>query len=116
MPRPATVVVSPKATEAISTAPSRTNTKAIQIDPRYASPFNNRGVEKKKKGDLDSAIADYTRAIEIDPGAAGIYNNRGVAKWDKGDLDGSRIDFAKASEIRPPGLWAKHLRNERWTE
>ena len=43
-------------------------TKAIAIDPNDAVAYNDRGVAYEKKGDLDSALADYTKAIEIDPG------------------------------------------------
>lgn len=42
-------------------------TKAIEIDPRYAFAYNNRGLAWGKKGEYDKAIADYTKAKEVNP-------------------------------------------------
>jgi hypothetical protein len=40
-------------------------TKAIEINPRYASAYYTRSIAWGKKGNSDRAIADYTKAIEI---------------------------------------------------
>jgi tetratricopeptide (TPR) repeat protein len=66
-----------------------------------ATEFNDRGVAKWRKGDLDGAIADYNRAVELDPKYAAAYYNRGVAKWQKGDLDGAFGDCNRAVELDP---------------
>ncbi len=63
--------------------------------------YNNRGIAKKHKGDLDGAIADYDRAIQINPKYDSAYNNRGSAKQDKGDLDGAIADYDRAIQINP---------------
>jgi len=42
-------------------------TKAIELDPRHAWAYRNRGVAYERKGLYDQAIADYTKALEIDP-------------------------------------------------
>ena len=61
--------------------------KAIEIDPKNALPYNDRGVAYRGKGDYDPTIADYTKAIEIDPKYALAYCNRGAAYADKGEYD-----------------------------
>ena len=53
--------------------------KAIEIDPKLAGAYTNRGVAYKNLGEYQKAIDDYSKAIEIDPKLASAYNNRGVA-------------------------------------
>ena len=40
--------------------PLLTIPEAIRLNPEDAAAYNNRGIIKKKRGDLDGAIADYT--------------------------------------------------------
>ena len=40
--------------------------RAIELNPKYASAYYNRGNAKEAKGDLDGAIADFKRATEVD--------------------------------------------------
>jgi Flp pilus assembly protein TadD len=51
------------------TAPQR----AVPANPTSADDFNERGLAKIAKSDLDGAIADFTRAIELDPKQAAVY-------------------------------------------
>jgi len=53
--------------------------KAIEIDPKNATAYYNRGVAYDTLGQWDKAIADYSRAIEIDPKYAKAYSNRNNA-------------------------------------
>ena len=39
----------------------------------------NRGILKLRKGDVDSAVADFDRAIGLDPAEAEAYLNKGMA-------------------------------------
>ena len=66
-----------------------------------AGTYNDRGIAKRKKGDLDGAIADFTKAIELKPNYAEAYANRGNAKQAKGDLDGAIADSTNAIELKP---------------
>jgi tetratricopeptide (TPR) repeat protein len=59
-------------------------TRAIKIEPEYASPYINRGNTYAKLNNYNAAIADYTSAIRIDPELAIAYNNRGIAKANAG--------------------------------
>lgn len=61
--------------------------------------FTSRGVERKRKGDLDGAIADYTEALKINPRDLFAYNNRGNTRRDKGDLEGAVADYDAALQV-----------------
>ena len=58
-------------------------TKAIDINPKIAELYFNRGATKGRKFDMDGAIADYDKAIELYPDYKEAYANRGVAKINK---------------------------------
>ena len=72
-----------------------------QIKPDDAYAYNSRGNACFGKGDLDTAIADYTEAIRIKPDDARVYCNRGEAHAKKGDLDKAIADFTKAIQFDP---------------
>jgi Flp pilus assembly protein TadD len=63
--------------------------------------YNNRGLTKSRKGNLDGALADYNRAIELSPTTAGPYINRGILKKKLGDTKGSSADFSRAVQLNP---------------
>ena len=42
-------------------------TKAIEINPKEAKAYHNRGMAKDLLRDYQGAISDYTKAIEINP-------------------------------------------------
>ena len=75
--------------------------QAIELDPRNAKAYRNRGNARRAKGDLDGAIEDYDQAIEIDPRNARYHNNRGNLRRAKGDLDGAIEDYDRAIQIDP---------------
>jgi len=54
--------------------------RVIDLTPRQAEAYSNRGSAKRAKGELDGAIADFNKAIESDPKQASAYNNRGAIK------------------------------------
>jgi tetratricopeptide (TPR) repeat protein len=76
-------------------------TKAIEINPKYAEAYNERGVVYDDKDQYALAIRDYTKAIEINPKFAIAYNNRGGVYDDKGHYDQAISDYTKAIEINP---------------
>ena len=77
--------------------------KALEINPRYAAAYNNRGVAYAKgKGQYDKAISDYNKAIEINPGLAEAYDNRGITYKEKACSDWERacqLGLCKAYEV-----------------
>ena len=68
--------------------------------PKTAEDYNNRGLERQNRGDLDGAIADYTKTIELDPTHALAYANRGVVKALLKKPDAS-ADFEAAFRLNP---------------
>src|SRR5262252_2955447 len=71
---------------------------------KTAEDYNNRGLEKQGKGDLDGAIEDYTAALAMKarPSTlAAAYNNRANARTSKNDLAGAVADYSKAIELEP---------------
>jgi tetratricopeptide (TPR) repeat protein len=41
--------------------------RAIQLNPRYAKAYKNRGIAYKYKGQTDRAIADFQTTLKLDP-------------------------------------------------
>jgi tetratricopeptide (TPR) repeat protein len=74
---------------------------ALEINPRTAQAYNNRGIAWGKKGDLDQAISDFTVALEINPRYAQAYINRGITWAETGDLERGLIDARKALSLEP---------------
>ncbi len=49
---------------------------AIALNPRSSAALNNRGLSKRRMGDEQGAMDDYTAALEIDPGYHEARANR----------------------------------------
>ncbi len=84
--------------------------RAIEINPRHADAYNNRGLAYVNKGQYDHAISDFNKAIEINPKNAAAYNNRGYAYVNKGQYDRAISDYTKAIEINPKNVAAYYNR------
>jgi tetratricopeptide (TPR) repeat protein len=76
-------------------------TKAIQIDPQYASAWNSRGVAWREKEDYRKAIQDYDEALRIDRRYAEAYGNRGFALRRLGDYAPAIADYEQAIRLAP---------------
>jgi tetratricopeptide (TPR) repeat protein len=76
-------------------------TKAIELDPKFANAYNNRGIMHGRKGEMDKAIADYTSAIGANPKFTWPYNNRALAYARLGDVDKALADYEKVLELDP---------------
>jgi tetratricopeptide (TPR) repeat protein len=66
-----------------------------------AKLLTNRGVELKRQGKLDAAIADYNGAIVLNPKDMFSFNNRGNALRDRGDLQAAIADYTEAIRLDP---------------
>jgi Flp pilus assembly protein TadD len=74
--------------------------KALEINPRYAEAYNNRGiVYAKGKGQNDKAISDFIKAIEINPELADFYDNRGITYERLGDKEKACSDWKWACQL-----------------
>ena len=63
------------------------------MDPNAADTYRNRAFARRKNGDSDGALADYTAAIRLNPTAAAAYYNRAIIRRENGDLEGAWADF-----------------------
>lgn len=75
--------------------------QAIQVDPKFAPAYQNRGFALSLQNNLDAAISDYNQAIQLDPKNVDAYYNRGTAKGQQGDFDGAIADFNQVLQLRP---------------
>ena len=73
--------------------------RAIDLDPKNAVAYGNRGVAYDIKGHTDQAIVDLNKAIELKPDDAVVYYNHGIVCQGKGDLDLAIKDYTKAIEL-----------------
>ena len=63
-------------------------TRAIELDPNYASAYSARGVVKDRKGDLKGVLADFNQASELEPKYATAYVERAEIKIARTDYPG----------------------------
>lgn len=66
-----------------------------------AADWIDRGLAKKKAGNLPGAIADYTQALQLQPHFAEAYNHRGIARAASGDHPGAIADYTQALQLQP---------------
>ena len=74
-------------------------TKSIELNPQYATAYNNRGRSRSKDGDYTRAIQDCTSAIELSSNYALAYCNRGEAWLHLGDWEKAKADLTAAKEM-----------------
>ncbi len=70
-------------------------------DQLSAINYRIRASAQEKKGDYESAIADYSEAIRLDPKHAPYYLARGNAQEKKGDYESAIADYSKAIRLDP---------------
>ncbi len=73
--------------------------KAIEMDPRSAAAYNNRGIVYDDLEQYEKAIEDYNKAIELNLHYAAAYNNRGVAYDNLKQYERAIEDYNKAIEL-----------------
>ena len=75
--------------------------QAIELNPKYARAYHNRGSAWGNKGDLDRAIADYDQAIRLDPKEPKAWYHRGMAWEMKRNLQAALADFKMYAQLAP---------------
>ena len=83
-------------------------TKAVELNPRFAEAYSNRGLLFQKQGIIDLAHQDFTKAITIDPLDGIYYFNRANIYFLRGQITLAVADYSRAIEIFP--RWAEPLR------
>jgi tetratricopeptide (TPR) repeat protein len=84
--------------------------QAIQIDPKDAESYNNRGSTYTLKGQYKEAISDFDKAIKLNPRYAKAYYNRGLAYYYLENYLKAVTDLALAIELNPKDAEAYHNR------
>jgi len=80
--------------------------EALKLRPHFPRALLDRGLLRRRQGDVDGAIADCTDALRVAPGLAEAHLNRANARQDRGDLDAAIADCTEAIRINPRLLWA----------
>ena len=73
-------------------------TEAVELNPRAAAAYVNRGVAYESTGDLDRALRDYGKALGLEPKPE-AYHNRGNVHFKRGEYDRAVRDYGKALEL-----------------
>ncbi len=84
--------------------------RAIELDPRNAVAYYNRGHAKWVRKDTAAALADCSRAIELDPKCPEAYFERGTLRGRIKDSDGAIADLTRAIELKPDYVLAYYNR------
>ena len=66
-----------------------------------AAAYNNRGLARKERGDLDGALADFEKAVALNPNDAATYANRGLAHHALGNMEAAIADYDLALHLSP---------------
>jgi len=77
--------------------------KAIELNPKDAEAYYNRGTAKGSLGDRIGSMKDFNKAIELKPKYSQAYYSRGFLKNKLGDHTGAMKDFNKVVTLDPKG-------------
>src|SRR5947207_7996869 len=69
--------------------------RIINLAPRFAPAYVERGLLVQELGNPDKALADYEAALQIDPQYGLAYYGRAWVKVNKGDYEGALLDAKK---------------------
>jgi len=86
--------------------------KAIELNPKYAAAYADRGQAYRELGNYNQALADSNKAIELDQKNPFFHLYRGNTYDGLGNYDQAIVDFNKAIEINPKYVGAYHSRGE----
>lgn len=90
--------------------------KAIELNPKDAASYLNRGRAYSGKKNYDLAILDYNKTIELNPQDSTAYFNRADVYEKKGNMQQAIGDYQKAVELdagnEPAKNNLKRLQNE----
>jgi tetratricopeptide (TPR) repeat protein len=81
--------------------------KAIQANPELVDAYNNRGIDRRKRGNFEGAIADFSEVIRLRPEEARGYYNRATTYRISGKPQEAIADYDPA--IRHAGGRAEEI-------
>jgi tetratricopeptide (TPR) repeat protein len=74
--------------------------EGVHDGANVAGLYNNRGVAKAVKGDLDSAIKDFDAALDNYPNSIDALKNRGLVRKQQREYNNAINDFTRALQIK----------------
>ena len=74
---------------------------AIRADPTNPVGFKDRGLARRRKGDLQGALADYDQAIKLDPQYNAAYTERGRLYEALNNPAAARASYESAASLPP---------------
>lgn len=87
-------------------------TEALNLEPKYAVAYFNRGMGYLKLKEYDNAIEAFSLALENNNRHVGAMVHRGLAYEMRGTYGSALADYSKAIEIDPNG--ARAFNNRAW--
>lgn len=85
-------------------------TALVELRPREARAYHERGLCWLSRGRDDLALADFDRAIELEPDVGEGYVERARVAYERGQIDDALADVARALTVEPEHSWAIALR------
>jgi tetratricopeptide (TPR) repeat protein len=76
--------------------------KAINLDPTYVPPIEDRSSLRVNRGDIEGARQDANKALELDPQSAAAYGTLGFIAEKEGKLEEAMKNYEKAIEVAKP--------------
>lgn len=76
-------------------------TESIQANPEDYGAYHNRGLAKRRLGDLHGAFADFDTSIRLYPHESYAYFQRGITQAQLGNLDLALDDFNHSLKMNP---------------
>lgn len=74
---------------------------AIELNPKYAEAYSNRGNAYEGLNQHERAIEDYNKTIELNPNLAEAYNNLGLVYAELKQHGKAIEDYGKALGLNP---------------
>ncbi len=84
-------------------------TRAIDIDPRAATPYDARGFARLHSFDVDGAVADFTQAITLKSDYGNAYFGRAIAEQIRGGFDAALDDYLHLLKVNSTGSDNPHF-------
>ncbi len=90
--------------------------KAIELDPSFASAYHNRGILYNNLGEYPKSLKDYSKAIELNPTYVSAYYGRGNTYYDLREHQKALEDYNKAIELAPSFAYAYNGRGNVYSD
>ena len=77
------------------------NTAVLRHSPRDVRSWNNLGLHREDRGDLDGAVAAWEQAASLDPSYSKPWSNLGRLHYEAGELEEAERAWSRALELGP---------------